>query len=153
MLVRSPLVSYSFTSPKGANIRVCYQDHSGNIGQTFYDDQSGWYPGTNGTVGQADLNNGIAITGWDSGKEERVYFIGQGGKIVERCHSSGKPDWYDGALTGKFTAAHYSDLAVISYQARGTWNIRVYYEDKDNVIREACRDGTKEWFDGHRFPF
>lgn len=69
MLARSPLASYSFKNTKGANIRVCYQDKSGNIGQTFYDDQKSWHPGTQGSPGKADLNNGIGITGWNGGDE------------------------------------------------------------------------------------
>lgn len=69
MLSRSPLAAYSFSNDEGANIRVCYQDHHGTIGQIFYDDVQGWHPGTHGVVGRADLNTGIAATVWDGGKE------------------------------------------------------------------------------------
>lgn len=69
MLVRSPLASYSFTSSKGTNLHICYQDKSGNIKQSFFDSKSGWYASPNGVVGKADLNNGLAITGWASGNE------------------------------------------------------------------------------------
>jgi len=152
MLVRSPLASYSFSSSKGTNLHVCYQDKSGNIKQTFYDSKSGWHTSPNGIVGKADLNNGLAITGWASGDEERVYYIGGGSKIVERCWSASKGSWYDGELTGKFTAAHYSNLAAISFEANGTLCIRVYYQATDNTIREHCKDGEGAWFAGHSFP-
>lgn len=69
MLVRSPAAAYSFTSAKVANIHVCYQDKSGNIQQSFYDDKSGWNPSPHGIVGKGNLNNGIAITGWAGGDE------------------------------------------------------------------------------------
>lgn len=69
MLARSPLACYSFSSSKGASVRVCYQDKSGNIKQTCYDDPQSWYSSPNGIIGKASLNNGIAITGWAEGNE------------------------------------------------------------------------------------
>jgi len=153
MLVRSPAAAYSFTSSKGANIHVCYQDKSGNIQQTFYDDTSRWYPSPNGIVGKGNLNNGIAITGWSSGDEERVYMIGEHDTIVERCWSSDQSKWYEGELTQKFIpAAHYSNLAAISFEDNGTLSIRVYYQATDNTIHEYCKDGENPWFAGFSFP-
>ena len=69
MLARSPLACYSFSSSEGASVRVCYQDKSGNIKQTCYDDPQSWYSSPNGVIGKASLNNGIAITGWAEGNE------------------------------------------------------------------------------------
>lgn len=67
---RSVLSSYSFSSPKGTNIRVYYQETGGKIKQSFYDGQSGWYPGPNETIGcRADVNYGLAATAWASGNE------------------------------------------------------------------------------------
>lgn len=69
MLSRSPLAAYSFSNNEGTNIRVCYQDDHGNIGQIFYDDRQGWHPGTHRVVGRADLNTGLAAIAYDGGKE------------------------------------------------------------------------------------
>ena len=69
ILDRSPLASYSFTTSSGTHIRVCYQDESGNIKQTFYDAGVGWNTRSDPIVGKADLNNGLAITGWNDGSE------------------------------------------------------------------------------------
>ncbi|CUS13962.1 unnamed protein product [Tuber aestivum] len=164
MLIRSPLASHSFTSTTtGVNIHVLFQDRRGNIGITSYNPKSGWTTGSKGSPGKAHLNNGIAVTGWDNGNEvlelstayssiERVYFIGEGDKIVERCYSKGREGWYEGELTGIFTTAHYSSLSAISLDVRGTRFIRVYYQDKDNAICEVCKDGAGNWFYGQRFP-
>jgi len=84
MLVRSPLASYSFTSSKGTNLHVCYQDKSGNIKQSFFDSKSGWYTSPNGIVGKADLNNGLAITGWASGDE--VYELSTVLSVSQQTH-------------------------------------------------------------------
>lgn len=152
MLARSPLACYSFSSSTGASVRVCYQDKSGNIKQTCYDHPDYWYPSPKGIIGRANLNNGIAITGWDDGNEERVYYVGEDDTIVERCWSSRKTRWNDGELTGRFTAAHYSNLAVMCFELAGIWRIRVYYQAKDNTIRECCKDGDGAWFAGYTFP-
>ena len=86
ILVRSPLASYSFTSSKGTNLHVCYQDKSGNIKQTFYE-AGFWKNSPNGVVGKADLNNGLAITGWDSGNE--VYELSTVCSFRKYLHSLG----------------------------------------------------------------
>lgn len=54
-------------------------------------------------------------------------------------------------MTGAFTAAKYSQLAATAFEANGTICIRVYYQDPENKIREACRDGSEPWFDGNTF--
>ncbi|KAH8144365.1 uncharacterized protein LAJ45_11654 [Morchella importuna] len=129
MLTRSPLASYSFTDSSGANIRVCYQNRDGVIGMTGYDDKKGWR---------------------NSGKELRLYTVRSDGAIAERCYSGG--EWYDGELTGVFVAAKYSQLAAAAFEtSNGTISIRVYYQDPDNKIHEACRDGSEPWFDGNIF--
>jgi len=69
MLARSPLACYSISSSKGDSLRVCYQDKSGNVKQTCFGDQGSWYSSPNGIIGRANLNNGIAITGWAEGNE------------------------------------------------------------------------------------
>ncbi|CUS06666.1 unnamed protein product [Tuber aestivum] len=164
MLIHSPLASHSFTSTAtGVNIHVYFQDRRGNIEIASYNPKSGWTTGSKGSPGKAHLNNGIAVTGWNNGNEvlelstayssiERVYFIGEGDKIVERCYSKGKEGWYEGVLTGMVTTAHYSSLSAIRLDVRGTGFIRVYYQDKDNAIREVCKDGVGKWFYGHKFP-
>jgi len=87
MLDRSPLASYSFTVGNRVNIHVCYQDPTGNIKQTFYDPQSRWHPSPNGIVGNADLNNGIAITGWNNGDE--VYQVPTVCEFIACSHGLG----------------------------------------------------------------
>jgi len=151
ILDRSPLASYSFTTSQGIHIRVCYQDKLGNIKQTFYDQATGWKTRADPIVGTADLNNGLAITGWSNGTQERVYYIGKDNKIVERCYTAGTSGWYDGALTGKFTAAHYSNLAAMTYEYNGTRCIRVVYQDPDNIIRILYKDGDAAWGYGQTF--
>ena len=69
MLVRSPLASYYFNA-SNTNLRVCFQDVTGDIKQSVFDGQA-WFPSPRGVVGKADLNNGLAITGWNSGNEVR----------------------------------------------------------------------------------
>ncbi|PUU75028.1 hypothetical protein B9Z19DRAFT_1132075 [Tuber borchii] len=86
ILDRSPLASYSFTTSQRIHIRVCYQDKLGNIKQTFYDQATGWKTRADPIVGKADLNNGLAITGWSNGTQERVYYIGKDNKILEVFH-------------------------------------------------------------------
>ncbi|KAH8151396.1 uncharacterized protein LAJ45_04598 [Morchella importuna] len=133
MLSRSPLAAYSFSNDEGTNIRVCYQDDHGNIGQISYDDRQGWHPGTHGVVGRADLNTGLAAIAYDSGKNDRVYYI-RGGKLVERCHDKDKRGWYNGGLTGLFPVAHYTQLAAAGESFS---TLRVYYQDRENFVRQA----------------
>ncbi|KAI5839941.1 hypothetical protein DFP73DRAFT_560864 [Morchella snyderi] len=149
MLSRSPLASYSFSNDHGTNIHICYQDGNGNIGQIFYDDRQGWRPGTNGVVGRADLNTGIAMIVWDGGKQERVYYI-RDGILVERCHSEDRHGWCDGMLTGFLPVAHYSQLAAMVVQYKKRF-IRVYCQNPDNVIYEVCKDGEDTWHKGKSF--
>ncbi|KAG0641263.1 hypothetical protein HOY80DRAFT_883424 [Tuber brumale] len=140
MLVRSPLAAYSFNTGRGTyGIRVCYQDRKGDIEQSSYDHNSGWTAGGHGSPGNAILNNGIAITGWDNGQQ--------------RCHRFDEAGWIDGELNNRFTAAHYSQLAALSfYDDEHILYIRVYYQDEDNVIHELSRDGAGDWYDSYRFP-
>lgn len=39
----------------------------------------------------------------------------------------------------------------MSYDANGARCIRVYYQDRDNMIREICKNGDGAWFDGYTF--
>ncbi|PWW76044.1 hypothetical protein C7212DRAFT_363917 [Tuber magnatum] len=149
MLARSPLASHSFTSTTGNNIRVFFQDRQGNIRISSYDEQSGWSSGSKGSAGKALLNNGIAVIGWDNGNQ--VLELSTVYRSI-RCHCDWREGWFDGELTGMFTTAHYSNIAALSFDDRGTKYLRVYYQDKDNVVCEVCKDGTKDWSYGHRFP-
>ncbi|KAG0640183.1 hypothetical protein HOY80DRAFT_1000403 [Tuber brumale] len=165
MLVRSPLAAYGFSTGRTSyGIQVCYQNQKGDIEQSSYDYHNGWTAGGHGSPGRANLNNGFAITGWDNGQEvielfivykfeERVYFIGTEDKIVERCHRSDVAGWTNGELNNMFTAAHYSQLAALSfYDNDKILYIRVYYQDVDNLIHELGRDGAGGWYHGHTFP-
>ncbi|CUS07208.1 unnamed protein product [Tuber aestivum] len=162
MLVRSPLASYCFTSNARANVRVCYQGQRGRIGMSSYDEKSGW--AIEASPGSALLNNGIAVTGWDYGDEERVYFIGKGDKIFEVCYEQiFRNTVYTtyqylissaAAATGVIgrTAAHYSNLAAISFEGNDeTRQIRVFFQAKDNIIHEVCGDGEGNWREGQTF--
>jgi hypothetical protein len=155
ILTRTPLASYTFVDKSGKkNIRVVYQDKDGKIRQCFYKQGEGWHKRSNNLVGTADLNNGVAITGWDDGVQERIYYINDKSEIVERCYSGGAAgEWYDGELTGnKFTAAHYSQLAVTSFQYGDIFRIRVYYQDQNDKIQELVRDNANPWTTGASFP-
>ena len=66
----------------------------------------------------------------------------------QRCYSGGKSGWYDGELTGKFTAAHYSNLAAMTFVANAAPQIRVIYQHPDNTIRIYTREGEKAWIPG-----
>jgi len=87
ILDRSPLASHSFTTSNGTYIRVCYQDQSGDIKQTFYDPGVGWNTRSDPIVGKADLNNGLAIVGWNSGNE--VYELSTVCSFRKYSHSLG----------------------------------------------------------------
>jgi len=114
-----------------------------------YDEKSGWE--IKASPGSALLNNGIAVTGWNDGDQERVYFIGRDDKIFERRRNGG--DWSDGEFPLTYQAAHYSNLAAISFEGtHGARQIRVFFQTTDNFIREVCGDGVGNWKDGETFP-
>jgi len=87
MLDRSPLAAYSFTDSKRVHLRVCYQDRSGNIGETFYDSTIGWNVRPDSTIGKADLNNGLAVTGWGNGTQ--VYELFPVCSFIKYSHGLG----------------------------------------------------------------
>ena len=67
MLVRSPLTAYYFNA-SNTHLRFCFQDVTGDIKQSVFDGKA-WFPNPHGVVGKADLNNGLATTGWGNGSE------------------------------------------------------------------------------------
>lgn len=69
ILTRTPLASISFQDNGGSHIRVYYQDTSGNIRETFYDDNRGWQERPENVIGRGKLNTGIAVTQWANGTQ------------------------------------------------------------------------------------
>jgi hypothetical protein len=146
ILARTPLAAITFISSGKKNIRVYYQDYEGYIRETFYQDGVGWQLRDKDVVGQGKLNTGIAVTWWADGTQIRVYYLDTSNKIVERCYTGGAAgSWFDGELTGQFTAAHYSQLAATSYIYQSSQYIRVYYQATDNSIKEVVRIGDTPW--------
>lgn len=91
--------------------------------------------------------NGFALVGWNQDVqgaaqlELRLYWTNTSGQIYERCFSAnGGPGavWYDGSLTGQFSAASYSSIAANSQSGSKT---RVYFQNDQDQIRELYKEG------------
>jgi hypothetical protein len=69
----------------------------------------------------------------------------------QRVYSGGAAgSWTDGALTRgtQFIAAPYSQVSGVGYES-GSDTLRVYYQDKENKIREIVLNGpTETWSNG-----
>jgi len=79
--------------------------------------------------------------------EIRLYWLNRSGQIFERCFStSGGPtaEWYDGALTGQFSAAAYSGIsASVGGSSSSPNQFRVCYQEPNtNLIRELVKSSA-----------
>jgi len=151
ILNQTPLAALSFEDRDGLHISVYYQDTEGNIRETFFNKARGWHKRPKDIVGNGKLNTGIAAISWDNGTQIRVYFLSPKNQVVERVYSGGAGgEWTDGALTKgeTFIAAPYSKIAAVGFGS-GLKELRVYYQDATNKVREIKLDVPKEtWYDG-----
>ncbi|KAI5847031.1 hypothetical protein DFP73DRAFT_630377 [Morchella snyderi] len=127
-------------------------DGEGNIWQR------GW--GGEAIVVSKDANPhptaGLAVFGWGNDIYSifnmRLYYTNKDGKIFERCFTQGR-GWYDGALTGQFTAFPGAGLGVRgSDGASLTW---LFYQDPETrEIRTLFRSSVEGAFGqtSVRFP-
>lgn len=150
ILNRSNLAAISFADGNGDHIRIYYQDAEGYIRETFYDNGRGWARRDGDVIGKGKLNTGIAATTWDKGTQIRVYYLSEDSHLVERCYTGGGAgEWSDGSLTrAKIQAAPYSQVGAVPFSL-GSYDVRVYYQDTENKVREAVLNpGTETWANG-----
>lgn len=76
ILSRTPLAATVFVDDTGKkNIRVYFQDPAGNVKETYFRQGDGWHTRPKNHVGKATLNNGLAVTSWNHGKEVNINYV------------------------------------------------------------------------------
>jgi len=75
----------------------------------------------------------------------RVYTVGEGGKITERCWDGSGP-WYTGAFTNENVSATSAPTATSWVDGNGA-HVRVYVP-KASDITEYCWDVNRTWYKG-----
>ncbi|TFK64514.1 fucose-specific lectin [Pluteus cervinus] len=137
-----------FSTDTDTHVRVFYQDGNGDIRESFYDHSVGWNTRSNNLVGTAaQKGTGISAVTWNNGGEIRVYYLDQDNNIVERVLSGETTSWGNGALTQKkIQTAPGSRLSAIEWNKET--NIRVYYQDTTNKVRELVFISGGGWKDG-----
>ena len=69
VLSRTPIAAIQFKAFSGVHKRVYYQDDVGNIRETCYDEDRGWFIPDADIVGVGRLNTGIAAVTWGNGTQ------------------------------------------------------------------------------------
>ncbi|KAI0428598.1 fucose-specific lectin [Xylaria sp. FL1042] len=114
--------------------RVYYQDTEGVIREHIHR-LEGWTT-TDMPTFKAKPASPLAVVGWNSGAQIRVYCVSVEGYLEEWCYSPNQSRWLPGYLNqAKFPVAEASKLAAVCWYDNGP-SIRVYAQDSENRIVE-----------------
>lgn len=149
MLDFTGLAAVQFSDGGKLFLRVFYQDGC-LVKESCYDTENGWYTMPGDIVANdARLNSPIGATNWQGGKETRVYYLNEDGKLCQRHRSTGvageEGTWQNAADFPSYTPATYTKLAATRSNDSGA-NIRLYYQNTDNTIKQLMFDNrNKNW--------
>jgi len=132
----TPLSAINWSSTP--NMRIYYVDN-GNTLQEHCWDGKGWYTGALGGKNiTVDWRSKIASTTWSTTPSIRVYYQAPGNQAIKEVCWDGN-GWTTGATLPN--AQLGSSLSAIQFQKNGV-HLRVYYQTRDNKVREHCWDGS-----------
>jgi len=120
------------------SIRVYYVDVNGNLAEHCWDG-SGWYIGAlGGSNIKLDYRSKIGACTWSTTPSIRVYYQTPGNEAIHEVCWDGH-GWTPGATLPN--AQLGSGISAIAFSKSGI-HLRVYYQTRDNTVREHCWDGS-----------
>ncbi|KAF8427766.1 lectin [Tirmania nivea] len=132
----TPLAAITWGSTP--SIRIYYVQINGILAEHCWDGNH-WYTGALGDQNiKLDHRSKIGACTWSSTPSIRVYYQTPNDEAINEVCWDGN-GWTEGATLPN--AQLGSGLAAIQFQKSGT-HLRVYYQDRNNTVREHCWDGS-----------
>ncbi|KAF2966505.1 hypothetical protein GQX73_g7044 [Xylaria multiplex] len=134
-----------FWEDNGHHIRVYYIDPDSTVKEQRYDPKEGWRAGVPIVRTSSSFASIAAVAWFDSSAHQRVYLHDSSGNITEYEWNTANNEWTSkGPVIGPLTFGRH--IAALEWKT-GT-ELRVFYQDDDNTIREQAKSDEGEWYPG-----
>ncbi|KAI0548120.1 fucose-specific lectin [Xylaria curta] len=141
--VGSSLAALVWTD-KGHHIRVYYIADS-TVKEQRYDPKEGWRPGIPVAEAIPPYASIAAVLWSDTRIHQRVYLQDSSENIVEYEWDTANTEWSDkGRVVGPLRPGR--SIAALAWRTGA--ELRVYYQDDDNKIREEAKSNEGAWYQG-----